>query len=53
MKLGNFILANREPILLEWEAFARTCAPASAAMDLTALRDHANEMLSVDRKSVV
>jgi len=47
MKLGEFILANREPVLLEWEAFARTCAPASAAMDLTALRDHANEMLSV------
>jgi len=52
MKLGNFILANREPILLEWEAFARTCAPASAAMDLTALRDHANEMLSVIAKDL-
>lgn len=45
--LADFILANREPILREWEAFARTCSPASGAMDLTALRDHANEMLTV------
>lgn len=45
--LADFILANREPILLEWEAFAKTCSPASGAMDLAALRDHANEMLTV------
>jgi signal transduction histidine kinase len=51
-RLGDFIVANREPILLEWEAFARTCAPASAAMDLTALRDHANEMLTVIAKDL-
>ena len=50
--LADFILANREPILLEWEAFARTCAPASSAMDLTALRDHANEMLTVIAKDL-
>lgn len=47
MRLADFIVASREPILLEWEAFARTCAPASGAMDLTALRDHASEMLTV------
>ncbi|HYR12304.1 MAG TPA: sensor histidine kinase, partial [Longimicrobium sp.] len=47
MRLAEFILANREPILAEWEAFARTCTPASSAMDITALRDHANEMLTV------
>jgi signal transduction histidine kinase len=47
MRLADFITSNREPILLEWEAFARSCAPASGAMDLTALRDHANEMLTV------
>jgi signal transduction histidine kinase len=46
-RLATFILANREPILVEWEAFARTCAPASGAMDVAALRDHANEMLTV------
>jgi len=47
MRLADFIVANREPILAEWEAFARTCAPASGAMDIAALRDHANEMLTV------
>ena len=46
MRLADFILANREPILLEWEAFARTCGPASGTMDLRALRDHASAMLS-------
>jgi signal transduction histidine kinase len=46
MRLAEFIVANREPILVEWEAFARTCAPASGTMDITALRDHADEMLT-------
>ncbi|HET7228782.1 MAG TPA: histidine kinase dimerization/phospho-acceptor domain-containing protein, partial [Longimicrobium sp.] len=47
VRLADFIVANREPILAEWEAFARTCTPASGAMDIVALRDHANEMLTV------
>ena len=47
MRLANFIVANREMILADWEAFARTCAPASGGMDIAALRDHANEMLTV------
>ena len=47
MRLADFILANREPILAEWEAFARTCVPASGPMDVTALRDHADAMLAV------
>ena len=47
VRLADFIVASREPILREWEAFAQTCAPASGAMDLTALRDHASEMLTV------
>jgi signal transduction histidine kinase len=47
MRLHDFILANREQILAEWETFARTCAPASATMDVAALRDHANAMLTV------
>ena len=46
MRLSDFIVANREPILAEWEAFARTCTPASAPMDIVALRDHADEMLT-------
>ena len=47
MRLSDFIVTNREPILAEWEAFARTCAPASGSMDISALRDHASEMLTV------
>jgi len=47
MPLSDFILANREPIMAEWEAFARSCAPASGSMDNAALRDHASEMLTV------
>jgi signal transduction histidine kinase len=47
MRLSDFILGNREAILAEWEAFARTCVPASTSMDITALRDHASEMLTV------
>ena len=46
MRLAEFILAHREPILVEWEAFARTCAPASGTMGVTALRDHADQMLT-------
>ena len=47
MRLSDFILENREPIMAEWEAFARTCTPASGSMDIDSLRDHANEMLTV------
>ena len=47
MRLADFITANRESILAEWVAFARTCSPASTAMDVEGLRDHANEMLAV------
>lgn len=47
MRLHDFILSNREQILIEWEAFARTCAPASITMDVAALRDHASAMLTV------
>jgi hypothetical protein len=47
MRLHDFILANREQILMEWETFARTCAPASTTMDVEALRDHADQMLTV------
>ena len=47
MRLAEFILANRGPILAEWEAFAKTCSPASGSMGIAALSDHANEMLTV------
>ena len=47
MKLAEFIAANRESILVEWEAYARTVGPEGKTMDIAALRDHANEMLTV------
>ena len=47
MRLHDFILTNREQILIEWELFANTCTPASNTMDVEALRDHANEVLMV------
>lgn len=46
MRLADFIRTHREPILAEWEAFARTCAPASGPMNIAALRDHADAMLT-------
>jgi signal transduction histidine kinase len=45
MSLSRFIDANHDSILAEWEAFARTILPAAGGMDVTALRDHAEQML--------
>ena len=45
MRLADFIAANLEPILAEWEAFARTHVPAGEVMDVAALRDHAADIL--------
>lgn len=44
MRLADFIVSNLEPILLEWEAFARGIA-SSGTMDALALRDRAGEIL--------
>ena len=44
MRLAEFILSNIEPILMEWEVFARGIAPG-AKMDALALRDHAQDIL--------
>ena len=44
MRLADFILANVEPILKEWEAFARSLAPG-AKMKVLALRDDAEAVL--------
>jgi signal transduction histidine kinase len=52
MRLGDFILANVEPILLEWEQFARGLAPGSA-MAVLALRDHAENILRVTARDMV
>jgi len=45
-RLSRFIRDNAEPILAEWETFARSL-PGGGAMDVAALRDHAKEMLLV------
>ena len=45
-RLAAFIRENIEPILAEWETFARSL-PEGATMDIAALRDHAREMLGV------
>ena len=44
--IATFIRENNEPILQEWENFARGL-PIAAEMDVAALRDHAKKMLSV------
>src|SRR3954468_8125244 len=44
MRLGDFIEANTEAILVEWETFARSIQPG-AEMDKPALRDHAEQIL--------
>ena len=44
MRLAEFILANVEPILAEWEAFARSLLPG-ANMTIVALRDDAESIL--------
>lgn len=46
-RLSDFIAANREPILAEWEAFARSVSLASGDLEISALREHADAMLSV------
>ena len=43
-RLSSFIRQNVEPILTEWETFARSL-PQGEAMDVVALRDHAKDML--------
>jgi signal transduction histidine kinase len=47
MRLHDYIRDHREEILAEWETFASTVSPASGTMDVAALRDHADEMLTV------
>jgi PAS domain S-box-containing protein len=46
MQLHEFIHENLEPILAEWEKFAKTLPPG-INMDVAGLRDHAKEILEV------
>lgn len=45
MRLSEFILENIEPIVQEWENFARTMDTPGKPLDTAALRDHAELML--------
>ncbi|HEX9174389.1 MAG TPA: RsbRD N-terminal domain-containing protein, partial [Telluria sp.] len=45
MRLADFIRANIEPIVEKWEEFALGAIAPARALDRTALRDHAKEML--------
>jgi signal transduction histidine kinase len=45
MRLSQFIKDNIEPILMEWESFARTMIPPAETMSVVELRDHAHEIL--------
>ncbi|HUF70728.1 MAG TPA: sensor histidine kinase [Longimicrobiales bacterium] len=47
MRLSEFIDQDREPIMVEWETFARRLGAITETMDIAALRDHASEMLTV------
>jgi signal transduction histidine kinase len=40
VRLSDFIRTHAEEIAKEWEAFARTCSPAAAKMNVDQLRDH-------------
>jgi signal transduction histidine kinase len=52
MRLADFIGTNLEPILAEWEAFARTHIPAGEVMDVAGLRDHAADILKTVAKDL-
>jgi signal transduction histidine kinase len=52
MRLADFILANVEPILAEWEMFARSVWPGEAT-DPTTLRDHAEAVLRATASDMV
>lgn len=44
-RLSSFLISNIEPILQEWENFARTIRIDSKPLDSEGLRDHAEMML--------
>lgn len=45
LRLADFISANIEPILVEWESFARSIWPPGASGDPAELRDSAEQIL--------
>ena len=45
MRLADFIETNMEEILSDWESFASTLLPAAGGLGVSALRDHAEQIL--------
>ena len=45
MRLGEFILSNLEPILADWESFARSIWPKDSRADPIELRDSAEQII--------
>jgi signal transduction histidine kinase len=45
MQMSEFITTNMDPILREWDTFARSVSPAAEGVSAARLRDHAREML--------
>ena len=52
MRLAEFITANLEAILAEWEAFAKTMLPAAEHMTTLALRNDAADILKAVAKDI-
>jgi signal transduction histidine kinase/ActR/RegA family two-component response regulator len=54
MRLADFVLTNVEPILVQWESFARGIWPSGATADPAEMRDDAEDILratAVDMQS--
>ncbi|MBA3312287.1 MAG: sensor histidine kinase [Planctomycetaceae bacterium] len=51
MRLADFILSNVEPILAEWEIFARSIG-AGEHLDQLTLRDHAGQILEATARDM-
>lgn len=51
MRLADFILSNTEPILIEWEGFARSLG-AGEHLDQLTLRDHAAQILQATARDM-
>ncbi len=51
MRLADFVLSNVEPILAEWEVFARSIG-AGKSLDRLTLRDHAGQILQATAQNM-
>jgi signal transduction histidine kinase len=45
MQMSEFITTNMDPILREWDTFARCVSPVAKGVSAARLRDHSREML--------